>query len=314
MSNEPQGLFRQEALEYYNQGEYQGSLIQLTPFWVRATYWVVVALMLTLAVGLSVVSVHEYAQGPMLIQVQGVEDITSTAGGRVSRILVSRGQRVRAGEPLVELYARGETAERDRVVQEFRSQLAARLTDPLNTSARQALGTLRPQIDLNEVLVSERTLVAPFDGWVREVRIHENQYLGAGDVVATLAKQDTAVKALILVPGQYRPMLQPGQPLRLELNGFAYLYQDVTVTTVSDELVGPAEVKRYLGPDMGDMVTVDGPMVVVEARLPDEGFRAHGHAYRYYSGMVGTGRVRVRSRNGWTVLVPALDALWRERG
>ncbi|WP_338868472.1 HlyD family efflux transporter periplasmic adaptor subunit [Myxococcus stipitatus] len=313
MSTTPQGLFRQEAVEHYNRGEIQGNLLQLTPFWVRTTYWVVVALALSLGLTLAVVRIHEYAQGPLLIQVQGVEDITATAGGRVTRILVGRGQQVRAGDPLVELHARGETAERDRVEQEFRTQLAARLTDPLNASARQALGSLRAQMDLSEVLVSERTLVAPFDGWVREVRVRENQYLETGEVVVTLSRQETGVTALILVPGQYRPMLEPGQRLRVELSGFAYLYQDVTVSSVSDELLGPTEVRRFLGPGHGDLVTLEGPMVAVEARMPDEGFRAQGHHYRYYNGMVGTGRVQVRERNGWTVLIPALDALWGNR-
>ena len=152
------------------------------------------------------------------------------------------------------------------------------------------------------------TLVAPFDGWVREVRVHENQHLGAGEVVATLSKEETEVKALVLVPGQYRPMLQPGQPLRLELNGFAWLYQDVTVQAVSDELLGPTEVKRYLGAALGDVVKVEGPLVMVEARLPGDALKAHGNAWRYYSGMVGSGRVRVRERSGWSVLLPVLDA------
>jgi len=306
----PQDLFRQEALEHYNLSEEKGSLLKLTPFWVRFTYWNLVALALTAAVVLAVVHVHEYATGPLLIQVAGVEDIPSTAGGRISRVLVKRGQRVRAGEPLVELYARGETAERERVAQEYRAQLAVRLTDPLNTAARQSLGSLRAQLELNDALVSERTLVAPFDGLVREVRVHDNQYLGAGEVVVTLAKEDTEVKALLLVPGQYRPRLKPGQPLRLELQGFAYLYQDVTVTAVSDELLGPTEVRRYLGAALGDVLKVDGPMVRVEARLPDDGLRAHGNTFRYYTGMVGIGRVQVRSRNGWMLLIPALSALW----
>lgn len=306
----PRDLFRREALEHYTQSEEKGSLLELTPFWVRFTYWNLVALALTAAVVLAVVRVHEYAQGPLLIQVAGVEDIPATAGGRISRVHVRRGQRVRAGEPLVQLYARGETAERERVAQEYRAQLAVRLTDPLNATARQSLGTLRAQLDLNDALVSERTLVAPFDGVVREVRVHEHQYLGAGEVVATLAKEDTEVKALLLVPGQYRPRLKPGQPLRLELQGFSYLYQDVTVTAVSDELLGPTEVRRYLGAALGDILKIDGPMVRVEARLPDTGLRAHGDSFQYYTGMVGTGRVQVRSRSGWMLLIPALDALW----
>ena len=203
----PRNLFRQEALEHYGQGELRGSLLKLTPFWVRFTYWNLLVLAVCLGLLLAVVRVHEYAQGPLLIQVRGVEDISATAGGRVSRILVSRGQRVREGEPLVELYARSQTAERERVEQEFRTQLAVRLTDPLDAAARQSLGSLRAQLELNDVLVSERTLVAPFDGWVREVRVHENQYVAAGEVMVTLARKDTEVKALLLVPGHYRPKI-----------------------------------------------------------------------------------------------------------
>ena len=305
----PPSLFRREALEHHQQGELQGSLLHLTPFWVRFTYWNLMALAVCMALLLAVVRVHEYAQGPLLIQVQGVEDISATAGGRVSRIRVDRGQWVRAGEPLVELYARGETAERERVAQEFRTQLAVRLADPLDAAARQSLGGLRTQLELNEVRVSERTLVAPFDGWVREVRVHENQHVGAGEVVATLAKDATEVRALVLVPGRYRPLLQPGQPLRLELDGFAWLYQDVTVRAVRDELLGPSEIKRYLGAAQGDVVKVEGPLVLVEALLPGETLRTPGDAaWRYYSGMVGTGRVRVRERSGWSVLLPMFDA------
>ncbi len=83
---------------------------------------------------------------------------------------------------------------------------------------------------------------------------------------------------------------------------------------MSDELLGPTEVKRYLGPALGDMVELQGPMVTVETELPVEGFQVRGHTYRYYSGMIGTGRVQVRSRSGWTTLIPALEALWGNRG
>ena len=314
MSTTLEGLFRQEALDHHSRGETQGSLLRLTPLWVRLTHWVVVALTVSLGVLLAVVDVPEYAQGPVLIQVQGLEDITATAEGRVSHVRVIQGQRVRAGEPLVELYARGEAAERDRVVQEFRSQLAARLMDPLDMAARQALGSLRAQVELNEVRVSERTLAAPFDGWVRDVRVRENQYLHAGEVVVTLMKEGTETKALALVPGHYRPLLKAGQRVRLELNGFAYSYQDLTVRAVSDELVGPTEVRRYLGPGLGDVVTVDGPRVAVEVQLPSEGFQAQGHTYPYFNGMVGTARLQVRRRNGWMMLVPSLEALWGKRG
>jgi biotin carboxyl carrier protein len=314
MSDSPRHLFRQEALEHHGKGEVQGSLLRLTPLWTRIAYWVVVGLCLVLGVGLAVVQVNDYAEGPLVVQVKGVEDVTATAGGRVSRLLVKRGQQVRAGEPLVELYARQEEAQVTRANEELRAKLAASLLDPLS-SMRQPIAGLRAELDLNEARLSERTLKAPMDGWVGDIRVREGTYVAPGEVVLTLMRDEgTESYALALVPGQYRPMLQPGQPMRLELNGFAYLYQDIIVTSVSDELVGPAEVKRYLGPALGDVLPLEGPVVVVEGKLPRDTFKARGFTYRYYDGMVGRVSVRLRSRSGWAMLIPALDLLRRERG
>ncbi|KFA94574.1 efflux RND transporter periplasmic adaptor subunit [Archangium violaceum] len=314
MSAAPERLFRQEALEHHGRSEVQGSLLKLTPIWARVAYWLVLVLCVTVGVGLAIVSIHDYAQGPVLIQVKGLEEVSATSGGRVSRILVKRGQQVRAGEPLVELYSGGETAELERANEEFRAQLAARLLDPQDGAARQSLASLRAQLDLSGARLSERTLKATVDGWVREIRVREGQHISVGDRVATLMKEGTESYALALVPGQYRPMLQQGQSMRLELQGFAYLYQDLEVTHVSDELLGPAEVKRYLGADLGDVVTLTGPVVAVEARLPHDTFRVQHYNYRFYNGMLGTARVRVRSRNGWSMLIPAIDLLRRDRG
>ncbi|WP_375769967.1 biotin/lipoyl-binding protein [Archangium gephyra] len=313
MSDSPRHLFRQEALEHHGKGETKGSLLRLTPLWTRVAYWVVLALCAVLGVGLAVVQVHDYAEGPVLVQVKGMEDVTATLSGRVSRVLVKRGQQVRAGEPLIELYAGEESAEVARANEEFRTRLAASLLEP-QAATRQPLAGLRAQVDLNTARLSERTLKAPVDGWVGDLRVRPGQHVGAGEVMLTLTQEGTESYAVMLVPGQYRPMLEPGQAMRLEMNGFAYLYQDVKVTSVSDELVGPAEVRRYLGPDLGDVLPLEGPVVVVEARLPRDTFRARGFTYRYYDGMVGRARVRLRSRSGWALLIPALDLLRDERG
>jgi membrane fusion protein, multidrug efflux system len=59
---------------------------------------------------------------------------------------------------------------------------------------------------------------------------------------------------------------------------------------------------------------VQGPLVVVEARLPSATFQADGLSYSYYTGMPGVARVRVRARNGWMTLLPVLELLERTRG
>jgi multidrug efflux system membrane fusion protein len=302
-------LFRKEALEHHARPEAQGTLLHLSPLWARTTYWIVLVLVVTAGVALALVDIYDYATGPVFIQVKGLEDVISTAGGKVSRVLVQRGQQVKAGQPLVELSASVESVERERIEQEFRTQLAATLLNPLNTSAQQSLSNLRSALDLSRVRLEERSVKAPFDGVVGEVRVREGQVIGSGEVTLSLQREGTECYALALVPGAYRPMIKPGQGFRLELEGFPYLYQELTVASISDELVGPAEVSRYLGPDLGDAVQLEGPVTVVQAKLPGSSFRNRGREYNYYTGMPGTARVKVRARSGWVTLLPILEYL-----
>lgn len=307
MSQSPQQLFRQEALEHHARPEARGTLLQIAPGWARLTWWLLVTLVVVLGVGLALVYINDYASGPVLIQVKGLEEVPTTAGGRVSRVLVQRGDLVQAGQPLVELYSANEAAERNRVAQEFNAQLAARLLNPMDAAASQAVASLRAQLELSNARLAERSIKAPCSGRIGEVRARENQFLGAGEVVVTILREGAEVQALALVAGRYRPMLHTGQLFRMELEGFPYLYHDFTVSSVSDELVGPTEVRRYLGPGLGDVVAVQGPVVVVVSSLPTERFEFDGHSYSYYTGMVGTARVRVRARNGWLTLLPILE-------
>ncbi len=310
----PQQLFRQEALEHHSRPEVRGGLLQISPLWARSTYWIILLLVLVGGVGLALVDINDYAMGPVLVQVKGLEDVTATAGGRVSRVLVQRGQRVKAGEPLVELYSSVESVERERLEQEFRTLLATTLLNPLNTAAQQVVSTMRSQLELSQARLSERSLRAPFDGVINDLRVREGQFLGPGEVVASVLREGAESWAQALLPGRYRPMIKPGQRLRLELEGFPYQFQELEVANISDELVGPAEVRRYLGPALGDAVPLQGPVVVVEARLPASTFQADGRTYHYYTGMPGVARVEVRARNGWVTLLPILEYLGTDRG
>jgi multidrug efflux pump subunit AcrA (membrane-fusion protein) len=314
MSQTPPQLFRQEALEHHARPEERGTLLHLEPAWARYTYRVILALGVTLGVGLALVDINDYARGPVLIQVQGLEEVSATAAGRVSRVLVTRGQWVKAGQPLVELHASAEKADYNRVAQEFQARLAAQMMDPLNAGTRQELASLRAQLELSQSRLAERVVKAPRDGQINELRARENQYLTAGEVVATLTQDGAEAWAVALVPGHYRPLLKPGLPLRLELTGFPYAYQQLEVASVSDELVGPAEVQRYLGPGLRDVVPLEGPQVVVKARLPSNTFQFDERTYSYYTGLPGSAWVKVRARNGWLTVLPVLELIGKHLG
>ena len=103
-------------------------------------------------------------------------------------------------------------------------------------------------------------------------------------------------------------------PLRLELTGFRYAYQDLVVESIGDEVVGPNEVRRYLGPEIADTVFIPGPVILVKTRLPNLTFAADGTSWEYYDGMQGRAEARVRSQRILLTLAPGLRSVFENAG
>jgi len=301
-------LFREDALRHHMRGADSGALVQLFPAWTRVASWTLLGAFATLAVGLGLVRIHDYATGPALIQVPSLE-VVATAQGRTSRVVVKTGDTVGAGDVLVELYSEAERDQHRLLEKEFRRQLANALLDPLDTEIRKSVASARTQLDASSIALNQRSIRAPEDGIVTDVRMRTDEYVVVGASVMTLRVPTQDARVLALLPGRYRPMLAPGQRLRLELEGFQYEYQDLTIKSVSNTLLGPGEIRRYLGPALGDAVAVDGPVVIATAELAAEGFRSRGVTYAVYTGMPGTARVTVGARNGWLTLLPVLEYL-----
>ena len=177
---------------------------------------------------------------------------------------------------LVRFYDAEERAQLARVATEFQLQLVRVLRDPADQAASQALTSLRAQRELAEARLEERTLRAPADGTVSDVRIRPGQQLQPGDPILSLVAPDAPCVIVAMLPGHMRPQLKPGMSLRLELDGYRYAYRDVVVDAVGDEIIGPAELRRYLGPELADTIQVNGPTLLVRAHLPTSTFAANG--------------------------------------
>jgi membrane fusion protein (multidrug efflux system) len=309
----PDALFRSEALAHHARTDVEGHVLELSPRWMRWAYGVLLAVLATSLVYAAVGTVYEYASGPAVIRVQGRHDVTARFAGNVAEIFVEPGQRVHSGDLLVRLYRAQEEAERDRVEQEFQLQLVRVLRDPADQVARQALTSLRAQRELAEARLEERTLRAPADGAVSDVRIRPGQQLQPGDPILSLVAPDAPCVIVAMLPGHMRPQLKPGMSLRLELDGYRYAYRDVVVDAVGDEIIGPAELRRYLGPELADTIQVNGPTLLVRAHLPTSTFAANGQTYHYYDGMPARAEVRVRAESLLVTLVPGLKALFEGR-
>ncbi len=219
-----------------------------------------------------------------------------------------------AGQPLVSFLSREETAALERIQRELELQLIRVLRDPGDVAARQALTTLRAEQELAFARQRARTLRAPHAGTVREVRVRPGQYVSPGQGVVSLAGDAQRVSVVALLPGGYRPMLAPGRPLRVELDGFKHEYQRLEIDSVSDQILGPGEVRRVLGDEVADALPLNGPMVLVRARVASPSFTSGGKRFDYFDGMLARADARVRSERIAVLLVPGLKgALSHER-
>ena len=305
-------LFRREAIEYQAGAQHEAHVLQITPVWTQRAYWLLVVVCSVALFYVVVGRINEYASGTAIIQAEGRVDVTARLAGTVESVAVRPGQRVDAGQVLARLYFGNEAAELHRIDDEFEMQLVKVLRDPGDASARGALTSLRAQRDLALARVEERTIRATRAGVVSDVRIRRGQQLQPGDLVLSLIGETGGFRVVAVLPGQYRPLLQPGMPLRLELRGYPYAYQTVPIETVGDEVVGPAEVRRYLGPVTGDTFDPQGPMVLVEAHLPDRTFTSQGRSLAYHEGMQAQAEVPVRAESILVTLIPGLESILRQ--
>lgn len=308
------GLFRAQALDHYQSGlPDHGRVLEISPAWTGRVYHLLLLLLFaSLLYGL-LGRVHEYAEGLGAVRLEERIDVTAAVGGTVRELTVRPGERVRAGQVLVRLHGAQEAAELQRVRRELELGLLERLRRPADPVAARTLGALRAQLDAAESRLDERSVRSPRAGTVSDLRVRPGELISPGEVVLSLGGRRGEMALVAVLPGRYRPQLEVGMPLRLELDGFRYAYQHLEIDTLSDEVFGPSEARRALGPGLGDALAVEGPVVVIEARLPSDQFESDGKRYRFYDGSVGRVEVRVRSEPILLTLVPGLKAFFGDR-
>ncbi len=305
-------IFRWEALRQYAASGGKGDLLRISPQWVHSSYRLLLAALVAGLVFCLIGRIHEYASGPAVVRLEGRTDVTASAVGTVTDIEVAPGSAVKKGQVLVRLYSAQEAAEIDGLRKEFELQLADRLRDPADPGPAGALLALRARQELLNARLAERTVRAPFSGVVRDVRAHAGLPLSPGDVILSLERGSGDLAFVALIPGEYRPLVEPGMPLRLELKGYKYAYLNLIVETVGEEVVGPTEARRALGAEIADAVPVDGPVIFVRGQLESSTFESNGRRYTVHDGMHGVAEVRVRSEPILVALIPGLKIFYED--
>lgn len=306
-------FYRRQALEHYAGGRHgSGDPLRLTDKWIGWTYYVVVVLAVGLLLFLCIGHMSEYAEGAGVVRAGLTSDVTSLSAGTVKEVLVASGEFVRRGQLLVQLDDEDERAEVERCQREYDAALASYLKNMGQTNS-SVLAAARSQLDIARQRLTTRQLVAPHDGTIGDVRTQAGQQILPGQSAVTLVGEGSSLTLVALLPGEFHPQLEVGQGARLEIAGYPHSRQDVVISQVGAEIIGPAEARRVLGGDIGDAVRVNGPVVLARAELERPFFIADGTRFAYTDGLQGTVQVRVRSVPIILNLLPGLRVLWEGR-
>jgi membrane fusion protein (multidrug efflux system) len=303
-------LFRPEAIAAQLAKRDEGEVIRIAPAWSQRLYWALLGLLVLGAIGMWTGEVSQYSTGPAVIRQSGRAEVTALGAGAIATIDVGPGQRVRKGQVLARLRDVTERADFDSARNDYDAQLRNRLLDPTDEGAAGQLRLLGRQRDLALAALEQRLVRSPHDGVVTDIGATPGQHVDAGDAVMAVvddAKADLEVIAFL--PGGDRPQIAIGMPLRLELIGFDYAWQDVVVETITEGVVGPNEAKRMLGPQLADTLPLGGGVVMVRARLPTTTFVSGGQTFPYHDGMGGVAEVRMRDETVLEMLIPGFEEL-----
>jgi hypothetical protein len=296
----PQGAADAPELSAYL--PWAGRLLRLRTPWVRRGHWLVPAVAVVAVLFGLFARVDLYESGPAVVRLERRAEVTARTAGVLSEVQVRPGQRVTAGAPLARFSARAEADDLRARVVEWEAELRRYLTNPGNRDAYQALLRLEGSRRLAERMLVEQVVRAPRDGVVVDVRARAGAWLNAGDLICSVVPDDAQPLIEVFLPGRARPMLTPGAELTLELAGERYRYHPLIVVSVDAEVVGPAEVKRALGPAYGQLIKASGAVVRVQA-LPQQLGRAPLAAF---DGATGTATVRLERRSLWGALLRQL--------
>jgi multidrug resistance efflux pump len=245
-----------------------------------------------------------------VVRQSGRAEVTALGAGAIATIDVAPGQRVKKGQVLARLRDVAERADFDSARGDYDAQLRNRLLDPTDEGAAGQLRLLGRQRDLALAALEQRLVRSPHDGVVTDVGATVGQHVDAGDaVMAVVDDSKGELEVIAFLPGSDRPQIEIGMPLRLELVGFDYAWQDVVVETITEGVVGPNEAKRILGPQLADTLPIGGGVVMVRARLPTTTFVSGDRTYPYHDGMGGTAEVRMRDETVLEMLVPGFEEL-----
>lgn len=298
-------LFRSEALAEQRRSESPSSILNVSERWGAWIVGGMAALLLAFVGFLIFGTATEYAEGSAVVHSRGRIPVVANEAGTVAAIQLAPGTPVVPGDVIGTLYDHAELAEVQRLEHEYEDALVRLLRDPESPTAGAGLAGLRASSERARAALEERQLIVPVSGMLTDVRVRPGALVSPGQTVATVGSAGPGFEIVAAVPGNFRPLLDPGLPVVAELEQFPGSRFHLQAREISPEVISVGEARALMGqllPTAAD----DTALALVYADLPEVLVSSTGSEYPLYDGMRGSVRIPVREERFIVTLWPAL--------
>jgi multidrug resistance efflux pump len=303
-------LYRGEALEAHRTRGQEGTLVQLSPTWVKRAYPILVVTMLIAILFAVFVKVPTYSSGTAVVMFEGSTSVTSSATGTVEKVLVKENEAVKKGDPLLRLSSPDEAAQLAASETEWRDTQIQFLFDQSDEQVRKSLMSAATARDHALARVEARTVRAPRDGVVTNLHAKEGVAVQLGSYVMQITDENSEIEVLAFLPGKDGPRVREKMELQLELDGYKKARALGSITHVQADAVSGTEAAKLAGDMLVESVAKElqsGQWITVRARLPARTFKTEHRTYHYHHGMHANAEVKVLSKPFLVTLLPALE-------
>ena len=172
-------------------------------------------------------------------------DLTSETAGKITAIQFAEGERVAAGDVLVQINDAELQAQKTRAQHrldlartraERQEALLARggATQEEVDEVQNQVAVLEAELDLLDAQIEKTTVRAPFSGTVGLRQVSEGAYLSTQTPIATLQRL-SPLKVDLSVPEKYATRIRTGQSIAFQVRGSGQIY-DGTVYAVEPQV------------------------------------------------------------------------------
>ncbi len=303
-------LYRGEALEAHRTRGQEGTLVQLSPNWVKRAYPLLIVTILIAAVFAVFIKVPTYSTGTAVIAFEGSTSVTASASGTVDKVFVKANQAVKKGDALLRLNSPDEASQLAASESEWRDMQNQFLFDQSDEQIRKSLMSAANNRDHALARVEARTVRAPRDGVITNLHVKDGVPVQLGGYLMQITDENSEIEVLAFLPGKDGPRIRDTMGLQLELDGYTKARAVAVIKQIQPDVVSGSEAAKVGGDMLADSLAKElqaGSWITVRARLKSRTFNADHNVYHYHHGMHAKAEIKVQSKPFIVTLLPALE-------